>query len=391
MSVLGCAASTTNSSNLRTVSNTPYNSATQAVYGPSRLTLPEIRSEVMSFADNYVAHTARAMDELAASTHSSEVAQWALRMKIAAAMNAFNNAGGPNEVVGLLDTLVMVTLKREALEEYWIPTLLHDEGAGVLKSYRDSEKEAWELGSRVLTQHQIDELHTLIDQWRKDNPGEYYVGNIHFAEFAADRRISADSPQAKRPGSLFGLFYLDPLANLDPVAQELRNYRALTERMLFIAERFPLVVGWQAEYAIAQGTSTPQMVQFVSATDRFATAAQKYPQDLSVERKAAIEQISDEMTKQRQALWQDFDQHEAKLRRLISESQQLVERADHAGTSINTQTTKTVAITQQASINVLRYAFVLCLILILVTFFCVVIVIFIYASRNANQARKSIG
>jgi hypothetical protein len=292
------------------------------------------------------------------------VSEWALQMKISTALAAYTDASGPNEIVSLLDMLVLVTLKREALEEYWIPDLLRDEGAGVLQSYRNVESKAWELGARVLTPQQIVELHGLIEQWRKDNPGQYYIGYIRFAEFAAYRRIGADSPQAKKPGSVFSLLYLDPLANLDPVAQELRNYRALTERILFIAERSPIVLSWQAEYAIAKASSTPQMLQFVSssekfadATDRFARTTADYPQELSREREAAVAQIADALTKQRQELLSDIDQREKTLRQILADAQQLMDHMNEAGTSVNQQTQATIAATGQISGGLLNQIF----------------------------------
>jgi hypothetical protein len=369
MVVGGCTASPNN--NLNWVSAASRTSAAMPYYGPARLTPPEIRSEVMSFADNYLTQVSQAMDEMAFTTSRREVSEWALQMKISTALAAYTNAGGPNEVVSLLDMLVLVTLKREALEEYWIPTFLHDEGAGVRQAYRNCEKQAWELGARVLTQQQIDELRALIEQWRKDNPGQYYIGYIRFAEFAAYRRIDADSPQVKKAGSLFGLLYIDPLANLDPVAQELRNYRALTERIMFIAERSPIVLGWQAEYAMTKATSTPQMLEFIAASQKFADASDHFaktsaglPEEFAREREALVKQIAGEMTRQRQELLEDIDQREKTLRQILDDVQQLIDHMDRAGASVNQQTQATIGMTDQLSSRLVNQIFWRAIILI---------------------------
>ena len=73
--------------------------------------------------------------------------------------------------------------------------------------------------TKVLTEGQLAELRSVIEQWVKENPGQYYVSHVRFTDFATTKRMTADSPQAKAPGSVFGLLYLDPLAGLDPVAR----------------------------------------------------------------------------------------------------------------------------------------------------------------------------
>jgi hypothetical protein len=181
-------------------------------------------------------------------------------------MASFTNASGPNSVVALLDMLVLTRLKRAALQEYWIPTLLHEEGEPLLRAFRRGEDQVWLAGAKVLSEPQLAELRKVIEQWQTDNPTQYYVSHVRFTDFANAMRITSSSPQVKLPSSVFGLLYVDPLAGLDPVAKELAEYRALSERLLYVVNRMPIMLSWMMERAGEHVTGAPQLVRFVDST-----------------------------------------------------------------------------------------------------------------------------
>jgi hypothetical protein len=368
--VVGCAQQ---DGNLESLSMANHKKGSQVLLGPAQYTPEQLQSEVMSFADTYVSLATQSLDDLKNRTTRPEVADWALENKLAAALAVYTNATGPNEVTNLLDMLVFVDLKRSAVENHWIPVLLHDEGQGVLAAARKGDALAWEMAARALTPDQVDEMHKLIDQWRADNPDQYYLTHIRFSEFAAARQITRNSPQAKQPSNLFSLLYLDPMANLDPVAQEMQSYRELAERLIFLMERTPLVIGWETELVSRRAIAAPQIKDFVNNTAKladaaaqFADASAKYPQDLSAERRAAVAQIADEVTKQREAFDQDLDRQSGRLGKLVTQADDLVAQLDKAGASINAATTATVLTGEQASRRTLNHAFELGMALILV-------------------------
>ena len=225
----------------------------------------------------YVTTLAQAFDELRASTKRPEVVRWALDNKIATANAAFTNATEAGDGAALLDMLVYATLKRQGVEDHWLPNLLGpDEGAGVLEAHRRAEQEVWSRGAKMLTRKQLEELTSLIEQWRRDHPAQYYVSHIRLADIAAAKQLTSGSPQLKLPGSVFSLLYMDPLSGLDPMAAELHGYRALTERMMFLAQRMPLVFGAQVERATLAATSTPEMLRVVAGIEKFNGEVERF-------------------------------------------------------------------------------------------------------------------
>jgi DNA-binding TFAR19-related protein (PDSD5 family) len=314
------------------------------------------------------------------------------------------NGTAPNPVVGLLDMVVFSTLKRQAVEEYWLPNLLGDEGKGIAVAHRRGEDAAWEAAGRVLTPSQCNQLRDLIEEWRRGHPGQYYVGQTRFSDFDAYRNLTPDSPQAKTPGSLFSLFYVDPLAGLDPVARELRSYRALTERMMFMVSRLPVLAAYQVDLAAMSATGTPEVRAFVAATDKFADATSHfanvtagYPAALSAERQAAVKQLGEVTARERQAaieqasravaaeretLLKQIEAQDGRIRAILADVSQLVARAEQAGTTVNASTAQTINSTEQATRRTMDQAFRLSLILLLVILLGVPAVLLAYRVAN---------
>jgi hypothetical protein len=350
--------------------------------------ITQARAEAMSTADTYATIVAQAADELRQHTKRDDVVEWALQQRIATATACFTNATAPNGFVGLLDMLVYATLKREATEKYWIPTLLHDEGAPFIEALRRGEKSVWDSGAKVLSEAQLQELRGVIRQWQEENPTQYYASHIRFTDFANSMRVSSAASQLKMPTSVFGLLYVDPLAGLDPVAKELQEYRGLTERLVFMINRMPMLLSWQVELASRHITSGPEIEKFVNdtsrfadstgrfadATTRFADAVVKFPQHLTSERTAAIEQLNvattqqvksalDQtfvgITEQRQAMVRDVEAQESRLRAIVGDVRGVVERADEAGKSLNTATSQTINNTEHSARRTITHAVLL--------------------------------
>ena len=364
------------------------------------LNIDEVRSQLMSLGDSYTQTVIQSLDELVASSKDPKKLAWARKQRLATVTVCLTNATGPNAVVSLLDMVVFATLKREAVEKYWVPNLLGEEGRGIAEAHRRGEAEAWAAAERVLSRAHCDQLRDLIAQWRAEHPEQYYVGYTRFSDFDAYRNLSPQSPEAKNPGSLFSLFYVDPLAGLDPVAKELRSYRALTERIAYIGSRLPILATYQIDMAVTSAVENPEVrsivastEKFAGATDRFATAVTAYPKDLSVEREAAVRQIAEATSRERQAaieqaarslavereqLLKEIQAQDGRIRSILNDVTQLVARAEQAGTTVNASTAQTVTTAEQATRRTLDRAFELAIILLLVVLLGLPLVLLVY-------------
>ena len=365
---------------------------TDSTLASGQVNADQARSVLMSLADSYVQTVNQPLDEMVAKSKDPARSDWARTQRLATVSVSVANATGPNAVVGLLDMVVFSSLKRAAVEEHWVPTLLKEEGGAVLDAHRRGERDAWAAAGRVLSRSQLKELRELVEQWRRDHPGQYYVGYTRFSDFDVYRSLSPESPQAKIPGSLFGALYLDPLAGLDPVARELRSYRALTERLAFIVTRMPMLMAYQVDLGVHSATGSPELRRFVGATEKFADQAgriaegsgriadatrrfaevvAKYPQDLSGERQAALTQLGEVTARERQAaidqaaravaaereaIVRELNEQEGRVRAVVADVKGLLEQADRVATSLNTSTTHTITTTRHAADGALTHA-----------------------------------
>lgn len=370
----------------------------------SRANLDEVRSQVMSLADSYVQTVGQSLNDLLSSTKDPEKAMWARQQRLGTMSISMTNATGPNAVVGLLDMVVFATLKREAVEKHWVPKLLHEEGQEVMEAHRRGEAEAWAAARRVLTKVQCDQLQTLIDQWRREHPGQYFVGYTRFSDFDAYRNLSPESPEAKAPGSLFSLFYVDPLAGLDPVARELRGYRALTERMVYMVSRLPVLAAYQLDLAVNSATATPEVRSVVASTEKFSAATARftdvvadYPRALAVEReaaikqlaevtarerKAAIEQASRSIATERETIVKQLEAQDGRVRAIVNDVTALVGRAEQAAANVNASTAQTITTTEQATRRTMDRAFWFTVALVLIVLLGMPAVLLTYRLLN---------
>ena len=379
------------------------------------MNMDEVRSQLMSLGDSYVQTVIQPLDELVATSKDPKKVMWARKQRLATISVSITNATSPNAVVGLLDMVVFATLKRDAVENYWVPMLLGQEGRGVLEGHRRGEAEAWAAAERVLVKAHCEQLRELIDQWRIEHPEQYYVGYTRFSDFDAYRNLTPQSPEAKNPGSLFSVFYVDPLAGLDPVTRELRMYRALSERIAYIASRLPILATYQVDLAVGGATESPEvrtfvatMEKFTGVTDRFVTAVMAYPKDLTTERDAAVKQIAEATAREREAavrqiadatarerqaaieqaaksvaaeretILKEIQAQDGRIQAILKDVTQLVVRAEQAGTTVNASTAQTVTTAEQATRRTLDRAFALTIALVLVVLLGVPLVLFVY-------------
>ena len=307
-----------------------------------------VRAEVTAFADTCSTTVAQACDQMSEKTKRREVANYALEQKIATATTMITNGSAPNALGGMFDSVIYASLLRHSVEAHWIPTLLHDEGDGLLTTCRRNEADAWTMLGKIANQEQCDELRREIENWKRDHPDEYYVGFIRFSDLSAFREVGGN-PKQLVPSSVFSLLYINPLPDLDPVASELRSYRLLTERFKYVMMRMPMVFSWHTQEAIARIDNMPQMKAFVDNTGRvadatktFADAMAEYPKTFSGERKAAIEQMFTGLDVQRQALLKDLDTQQKWVAQALADAQKSVAQVRDAGTAINDSTAQTL-------------------------------------------------
>jgi hypothetical protein len=290
-----------------------------------------LHAKVMRFADEYVSTLAQAADDFGARAATSEARLAALRWKLGQATSAYIVATGVNPVMNALDMLVLVTMARIVVEDHFIGTF-GEAAQPLLATQIKLESDLWQMASGgVLKPEQQQELRDMIQEWRRKNPNQRYVGMIRFQEFLTALGRTPTRATTKRT-SIFSLLYLDPMAGLDPTAAAIEETRRLGERAMFYTQRMPTLLSWQTQvlaYQLADQPESKQLLEDVRrltvSAESFAKTAEQLPALINDQRQAAIQQIFDNLASE-----------EKKTRELLTETRQTLNSANEMAISVNT-------------------------------------------------------
>ncbi len=151
--------------------------------------------------------------------------------------SALDVASGPLPEVNVLDMIVYLTLSRTVLERYWKPQVFGPSLDPLIAAFRTSEEDLWELASTVLDQEQKETLKAVIDDWIEKHPDSVRVEMVRFSEFSEHAGEVAAEMAQKAQGLLGSVRGATQLAN---------QALLLGERAMFLANRMPFVVRFQA-------------------------------------------------------------------------------------------------------------------------------------------------
>jgi hypothetical protein len=313
------------------------------------VTVEELEQRILDFADTFTQRIAQAFLEIEAEAGSPEVRKWAQKGKVNSAVSAYDIATGRNPVTNMFNMIVMVQLYRIVMEEYWIPEKFPEAADELLPIFEQTSEEVWRLAEGILSEGQKQQLNEIILDWRRRNPNQQIVEFVRFDDFAEVREQRA-SPGSGSPTSIFRLFYLDPLANLDPVAREVYYTRLFAERAFFYGQRLPTLLVNQAKSAYYDILATPEfrgvltdIDTFAAVSERFADSVGQLSEQVAAEREAALTQMSDLIEKERtaaidqmaervagerEALLAAMEEQESTLRGLLAESRETLAQAE---------------------------------------------------------------
>jgi len=303
------------------------------------ITPTALQAAVMRFADEYSMVVAQTAEEFAMNLGTTEARQVAARIKLGQATAAVVDAAGQNPSVNALDIVVLATVSRMAAEDYLVGERFGEAARPLLETALRLETNAWSLVKRVLKPEQQEELRQLILEWRRLNPKQYYVGAVRFREFA--EAIGKQPQGLPKPTSVFSLLFLDPMAGLDPTVRAVEETRYLAERALYYGQRLPILLSWQAEFLALQLADQPVARQILTNADRlttslasFAKTAEQFPQLISQQREAAIDQMLAGVATERSNILASLASEEKKMRALLAETRETFGAASQMADSV---------------------------------------------------------
>jgi hypothetical protein len=293
---------------------------------PQQLPPSLVQTTVMRFADTFSTRIVQATQAFAAANDTPDGQIQAMGWNIGQRTAAITIAAGPNPNSNLLDMIVLVTLGRMVHEEHWLPEVYGEADRPMLEAYQGLETEIWAVASQVLSPTQQEAVRTILSDWRASNPDAALTG---FVRLPAFRELIAMRAEEHKTvfGELVGLVSLDPLSGLEPTTREIEQTRLFAERTLYYVQREALIIPTQVELLVLKLTRTPAVgtalgdgTRISEAAASLAATAAALPESVRIEREAAVQQISRELTAQREGLVHDLEEAQAPARELLTET-----------------------------------------------------------------------
>ncbi len=295
-------------------SGSPADSTTDALSPAdgSKMTQQELQSKLMAFGDRYFAASLETASILEDALKTPESRHTAAGARLVALTVTTDIAASPNPGGALLDMTVFVTLRRMVWEDYWMPEVYGEAGLPVLDVLIELEEDIWGIAAEVYTTEQLDDLRNLIDDWRALHPQMTAVDFVRLSELGDSKTVQS-LIDAGRPGGM--------LAPVKEANRNLEEMRLLAERLVFMATRMQLMASLQVEMASAKLATQPEIrrlledsTTFTDASDRFAEAFATLAADLPEERRAAIDQMLQGLSAERERLLADLGADDGDLR-----------------------------------------------------------------------------
>jgi len=285
----------------------------------SQKTEPEVQSELMAFADRYFAATLEAAKILESASETPESRHTAAVARLAALVTVTDIAASPNPGAALLDMTVFVTLRRMVWEDYWMPEVYGDAGVPVQNILIELEDDIWGIAAGVYTPEQLTELRGLIDNWRSKHPDARAVDFMRLTKLGDSRQVQR-LVDAGSPGGM--------LAPVKEANRELEQMRLLAERLAFMATRMQLMLSFQVEMATAKIATQPEVRQLLDDSRTFAEVSERMAETFATlavglpeERRAAIDQVLNGLSAEREQILADLTSENGDVRSTLGDIQ----------------------------------------------------------------------
>jgi hypothetical protein len=256
--------------------------------------------------------------------------------------HAYIIAGESDPDVALLDMFSMITLGRIFFEEEG-PSRYGKVVAPVTKGYQKAEADIRKISAKVLTPNQMLNLMNIIERWRRENPELKSFPFMRFSNFAAERRDAALT-RAEEPEGLF--------ESVESASESVEEMRLLAERSMYLVTRMPQLTGLLGDLWLTRWSNNPDLkksmvdlTQLSTATADLAAVSEKLPENIAKERQAAIKQVMSEFSAERKATLDTLLTEERRIEeRLISQTIEIMERAERQGKEMVDHTVQRLAI-----------------------------------------------
>ncbi|MEO8427012.1 MAG: hypothetical protein ABI651_07870 [Verrucomicrobiota bacterium] len=282
------------------------------VGGQRQVSIQDLDQLTYGYADRYYMVISSAVDALKRGNPDPVQRRMAHQIKLNGVLSMNDIVSGNDPYSQIFDLVVAVTLESMLLiDENRAEQAFGDRAPGLIKAIRTMRLEAWELAAKVLTQDQLELLDYIILEWRRTHPEIEQVAFVKFDNFAGAR--AAKLLTELKTGGGF-------LAPLSEASQVLKDWGRLTERAFWYSKRAPNIAAIQAEGAVNEILSTPEIASVLQTAERVGKTVEAVPETIDTQRKA---------------FFAELDARQTLLTNTLGDARQIMADADSLGRTVS--------------------------------------------------------
>lgn len=259
-----------------------------------------LQSQLLAFADTALARvTAKTAPD--AMSKDPGVRRFALNTRLALGTAILVIVAGPDPVDALLDVLTHTTLVADGMRNEARGKPDDSPQARVLKVLEHNEADAWKLAERWMDAPTRNELRELVLSWPGERKTAVDVAYVRLADMPRTGSASAHAAEGAMDALRAGL-------------QQAEQVRLLGERGLFVAQRTPFALRWQAELFAHNILGTDEAQRLLTGVDGLTATADAavrevaaMPAKLTQEREAALQDLFARLERERRATLEQME------------------------------------------------------------------------------------
>jgi hypothetical protein len=246
-------------------SSTPKKSkeiASKDENGEDRINQTQIQETLQRFVGLFFDRYLQAAEPLMAETAAPKVRLHALHQVLlyASASIAITTQRFPE--TALLDMMVFMDLCHWSITEYWIPEVFGESGRPLEVAFDRSARDLDRLATGIIGSKNVSEVHKLVGEWRRENPGQHRVELVRPFLFAETAGELATEREREASGIL---------NSVKSVTQQADQAVLLAQRVMFMSQRMPFLLRFQvrlgAQEVIQDSAATLQDSKLLKRAD----------------------------------------------------------------------------------------------------------------------------
>ena len=260
-----------------------------------------IQSSVMALADTAMQRIASEIN-LARSGQTPEARRDEMAARLALSSSLVAIAMEPDPVDALADMLTFTTLTADAQKVAAMGKPADSPEARLQRALEQNDADAWRVAERWVNEPTRVAFRQRILSWSGSRGSASEVAFVRLADLKRAGSTSVESDS--------GLF-----DSLHAATQQIDQTRLLAERSLFLAQRMPFLMRWQAEVYTGNALATKEAQQTQAQLEQMSLIMERVTgllagmaQQVSTERQAALDDLFGHLATERKASLEQIDE-----------------------------------------------------------------------------------